>query len=298
MSSEKAELDVEVVRHLVATQFPQWAQRSIRPVEVNGWDNNTFRLGDDMSVRLPSAEGYVLQVEKEQYWLPRLAALLPLPIPVPIAAGHPDASFPWPWSIYRWLDGEVATAASIANMSEFATTLAHFLTAFHQVDATDGLPPGPHNYYRGGSLTVYDQETRNAIAHLEDDIDVTTATEVWEAAVRTEWSAPPVWVHGDVSPGNLLVKDGRLSAVIDFGCLGVGDPACDLAIAWTFFSGESREAFQEGLRLDGETWARGRGWALWKTLIVLAGQCKTNAVQTENCRAIIDAIFNAHQRFA
>ena len=290
MPETNLDIDVALVRRLVAAQFPQWAELPIRPVAFDGWDNRTFRLGEDMSVRLPSAAGYAVQVEKEHRWLPTLAPLLPLPIPVPLAKGVPDDGYPWHWSVYWWLEGEHATIERIADLPRFATTLAHFLVALQRIDPARGPPPGPPNFYRGGPLMIYDAETRHAIAALPGTIDAGAATAVWEAALGATWHGSPVWVHGDVAAGNLLVNGGRLSAVIDFGCSGVGDPACDLTIAWTLFSGESREAFRTALPLDSATWARGRGWALWKGLITLAGYINTNPPKAEAARRVIDDV--------
>jgi aminoglycoside phosphotransferase (APT) family kinase protein len=236
-------INVALVHQLVAAQFPQWADLPIKPVESGGWDNRTFHLGADMTVRLPSAEGYALQVEKEHRWLPRLAPLLPLPIPVPLAKGFPDNDYPWHWSIYQWIEGENAMIDRIADLPQFAITLAQFLATLQRIDPTDGPAPGQHSAFRGAPLAVYDTDTRNAIAVLDGKIDTNAATAVWETALQATWNGSPVWFHGDVAAGNLLVKDGQLSAVIDFGCSGVGDPACDLTIAWTLLSGESREAF-------------------------------------------------------
>jgi aminoglycoside phosphotransferase (APT) family kinase protein len=283
-------IEVSLVRRLVATQFPQWAHLPITPVAFGGWDNRTFHLGEQMTVRLPSAEAYALQVAKEQRWLPRLAPRLPLPIPVPLAMGQPAAGYPWHWSVYRWLDGETATIERIADLRQFATDLADFLVALYRIDPTGGPPPGPHNFFRGGSLTVYDGETRQAIAALDGTIDTEAATAVWEAALAATWRGSPVWVHGDVAAGNLLVQDGRLTAVIDFGCASMGDPACDLAIAWTLLSGESRETFRAALPVDDATWARGRGWTLWKALITLAALPGTNALAASTSRRIIDDV--------
>jgi aminoglycoside phosphotransferase (APT) family kinase protein len=271
---DKADITPALVASLVAAQFPRWADLPVRPVELDGWDNTTYRLGEEMSVRLPSADRYTLQVGKEHRWLPILARRLPLPIPEPLAKGVPGYGFPRPWSVYRWLEGEPATVERIANLVEFAAELAGFLDALYRIDPSGGPPPGMHNFFRGGPLTTYDAETRNAIADLGDEIDTDGAREVWEAALGAAWHGPPVWVHGDVGASNLLVDKGRLSAVIDFGGLAVGDPACDLTIAWTFFSGQSREAFRARLPVDGATWARGRGWALWKALITLAPALK------------------------
>lgn len=291
-------IDVALVSRLLAAQFPQWAQLPITPAVPQGWDNRTFRLGEKMSVRLPSAAGYVLQIEKEHRWLPMLAPHLPLPIPVPLAKGMPGEGFPWTWSIYRWLDGDAASIDRIDDLTEFAESLAHFLAALQRVDPGGGPSPGPHSAFRGAPLESYDAETRRTIVALADEIDADAATTVWEAALAAPQHGPPCWFHGDVAAGNLLVRDGRLSAVIDFGCSGVGDPACDVVIAWTFLSGESREAFRAALPVDTGTWARGRGWAIWKALITLAGQLTSNPGQAGETRRVIDDVVADHRHFA
>jgi aminoglycoside phosphotransferase (APT) family kinase protein len=268
---DKAEITAALVSRLVATQFPQWAGLPVRPVDRDGWDNATFRLGADMSVRLPSGDAYVEQIDKEHRWLPALAPRLPLPIPQPLARGVPGSGFPRPWSVYRWLDGVPAESALITAMPQFAADLAGFLATLYQVDPAGGPPPGSHNFHRGGPLTVYDGQTRTALAALAGEIDTRRAAQVWDAALAATWHGRPVWFHGDVSPENLLVTEGRLSAVIDFGTSGVGDPACDAVIAWTFLAGESRRVYRERLPLDEAGWARGRGWAIWKAMIVLIG---------------------------
>jgi aminoglycoside phosphotransferase (APT) family kinase protein len=294
--TDEVDINVSLAGRIVAAQFPQWADLPVEPVEFDGWDNTTFRLGEDMSVRLPSAAAYAPQVEKEHRWLPRLAPFLPLPIPVPLAKGKPGEEYPFPWSVYHWLDGEPATVGRSDDLAGFATTLADFLTALQRIDPTDGPPPGRHNFFRGGSLTVYDAESRQAIAALEGEIDADAATATWEAALAATWHDPPVWFHGDVAAGNLLVEGGRLSAVIDFGTSGVGDPACDLAIAWTLFDGESREAFRAALGPDDATWARGRGWALWKALIMLAEHIGSNPSEAEIARRVIDEVLADHRK--
>lgn len=296
-SAETPEISTALVEQLISEQFPQWADLPIRPVEFGGWDNRTFHLGDDMSVRLPSAAHYALQVEKEQHWLPRLAPHLPLRIPVPLAIGRPGRGYPWHWSVYRWLRGETATHAPIADLGSFATTLGEFLAALQRIDAWSGPPPGQHNFYRGGPLAVYDHETCRALEALEGTIDVAAARVVWEAALASAWNDDPVWFHGDVASGNLLVENGRLSAVIDFGTSGVGDPACDLSISWTMFDETSRAAFRDALPLDEETWARGRGWTLWKALIVAAEMPGTDRLEIEKSRRVIDAVLSDHRRY-
>ena len=293
-----ARIDAALVRRLIAAQFPRWAALSVEPVEAGGWDNKTFHLGPHMTVRLPSAAAYAPQVEKEHRWLPTLAPLLPLPIPVPLAKGYPADGYPWRWSVYRWLDGETANAGRIGDLRRFADALARFLSALYRIDPAGGPPSGPHNFFRGGPLTVYDLETRQAIAALGGKIDTDAAGAVWEAALAAPWTGPPVWFHGDVAAGNLLVRNGRLGAVTDFGTSGVGDPACDLAIAWTLLRGESRDAFRAALGLDDATWARGRGWALWKGLITLSEHGHTSTPEARGARGVIDEVLADHSRGA
>jgi len=265
------EVDEQLARRLVDSQFPQWAGLPIRPVELSGWDNRTFRLGKELSVRLPSSASYRLQVEKEQRWLPVLAPVLPLPIPEPVAQGAPGEGYPFAWSVYRWIEGAPAAPGAIADEVAFARSLAAFLDALGRADARDGPEPGEHNFLRGAHVSVYGEETERAVAALGAEIPRDDVLRVWEAAVGTRWERAPVWFHGDVAVGNLLLRAGRLAAVIDFGSSGVGDPACDTVIAWTLLAGASRDAFRAAYGGDAALWARGRGWALWKALITLAG---------------------------
>jgi aminoglycoside phosphotransferase (APT) family kinase protein len=267
----REDIDADLVERLIAAQFPQWAHLPVTRVEPGGWDNRTFRLGDQLCVRLPSSDAYAQQVDKEQHWLPRLAPELPLAIPEPVARGAPGEGYPFAWSVVRWLEGEPASGAAIDDLTELASALAHFLAALARVDASDGPPPGSHNFWRGAPVRTYAQETLDAIDTLGSTIPRRAALAVWDDAVQATWHGEPVWFHGDVAADNLLVRDGRLAAVIDFGSSGVGDPACDVVIAWTLLSGESREAFRDTLAVDDATWARGRGWALWKALITLVG---------------------------
>jgi aminoglycoside phosphotransferase (APT) family kinase protein len=283
-------IDAGLVSRLVRSQFPQWVQLPVNPVELDGVDNFTFHLGDAMTVRLPSNASYRLQVDKVQRWLPVLAPQLPLPIPVPLARGVPDEGYPFSWSIYQWLDGENASIVRIDDLTEFATTLADFLNTLRQIDPTDGPPPGQHNFFRGGPLETYDAETRQSIEALKGRIAGDAATAMWDAALGATWDGTPVWFHGDVAAGNLLVRDGRLAAVIDFGTSGVGDPACDVTVAWTLLCGEGRDAFRTALSVDAATWARGRGWALWKALITLVGCIDTDPVEAATARRIIDDV--------
>jgi aminoglycoside phosphotransferase (APT) family kinase protein len=285
---DEVRIDAALVRRLVAAQFPQWAELPVVPVSPGGRDNRTFRLGDALSVRLPSAERYAAQVEKEQRWLPLLAPRLPLPIPAPVLHGVPGEGYPWPWSVVRWLDGDDAANAHVGDLAQLASALGRFLAALQAIDTSGGPPPGPHSFWRGGPLSVYEREARNAIDALSGEIDAASANAALEEALASAWRGAPVWIHGDVAASNLLVQGARLAAVIDFGCAAVGDPACDLAIAWTLFANESRAAFRTALPLDAATWARGRGWALWKAAITASRDARPT--QREAARRTLDAI--------
>ncbi len=288
--------DAHLVRRLVSAQFPKWAELPICRVANEGWDNRTFHLGSEMIVRLPSASPYELAVEKEHRWLPVLGRQLPLPIPVPLALGEPGEGYPHAWSVYQWLSGEPATLATVGDSIEFATSLASFLAAMQRVDPTAGPVPGLHNWFRGGPLATYDKETRLALEALDGHIKTDVAKEIWQSALRATWDQRPVWFHGDVARGNLLVKNGELAAVIDFGTCGVGDPACDLAIAWTLLSEEARSAFRDQLSVDPATWARGRGWALWKALVTTAGALDGSGGGLADARYVLDQIFAEHEQ--
>ncbi|ADB35790.1 aminoglycoside phosphotransferase [Kribbella flavida DSM 17836] len=293
---ERIGVEAEQVRRLVEAQFPQWADLPVEPVAKGGWDNWTFHLGTDLVVRLPSAAEYAQAVEKEHRWLPVLAPRLPLPIPVPLAQGKPSADYPHPWSIYRWLDGMTATAGRIADPVEFAVDLAGFLVALQNIDAVDGPQPGIHNWFRGGTLRTYDKLTQRALDELDGHVDVELAREIWARALGARWDGVDRWFHGDVAEGNLLLGDGRLAAVIDFGTCGVGDPACDLAIGWTLLTADGRQAFRDRLSVDAGSWARGRGWALWKALAtcLYTYQDPADAVEFTGAQRVLAEIFSEY----
>lgn len=265
----RSDVDADIVAQLLREQFPQWADLAIRPVELDGWDNATFRLGDEMSVRLPRFETCVPQIEKEHRWLPVLARHVPLPIPTPVAMGAPGCGFPWPWSVYQWIDGEPAALAGVRDLDRLADDLAGFLAALHQVSTDGGPIPGPDSYHRGGPIALFDDATRATIDQLERRIDTAGALEVWDAAISSPSDGRVVWVHGDMTASNFIVRHDRVCGVIDFGCSAIGDAACDLTLAWTTFEGSSRRRFMQTVPVDGAAWARGRGWALWKAVIAL-----------------------------
>ncbi|WP_329621940.1 aminoglycoside phosphotransferase family protein [Streptomyces sp. NBC_01255] len=254
-------IDTALVERLIAAQFPEWAGLPVREVDSAGTDNAMFRLGDEFAVRLPKADWAAGQAAKEQRWLPHLAPHLPLPIPVPVGHGVPGEGFDHPWSVFGWLDGADTFTAPLTDLAQAAVELGRFGAALRAVDATGGPASS-----RGGPVTAWEEgHMPGAIRALGADgtVDAELATAAWEAVLRLpQWQRAPVWIHGDLLPGNLLGRAGRLSAVIDFGGLGVGDPACDTMPAWTLLTAETRPLFREAAQIDDATWERGRGWAL------------------------------------
>jgi aminoglycoside phosphotransferase (APT) family kinase protein len=297
LHADEWDIDAALVRRLLAAQFPQWAGLTLAPVESAGTDNVLHRLGDDMVVRLPRIPGATGQVEKEQRWLPELAPVLPLAIPVPLAEGKPGEGYPWRWSVYRWLEGDTATEGHVADPGQAARVLGQFVAAMQRIDPSGGPYPGASNSSRGVPLVTRDAETRGAIRALSGTYDAATLTAAWEAALAAPaWHGPPVWLHGDLHAANLLADRGRLSAVIDFGCLGVGDPACDVMVAWTYLSPDTREAFRSELEVDDATWARGRGWALSMGAIALPYYHRSNPVLAAIARRAIDQALADQER--
>lgn len=261
------------MRRLITSQHPQWAGLSIEPVASDGTTNAIYRLGREAAVRLPLVRYGERAIDVEGRWLPQLAPRLPHAAPEQLATGEPEAGFPFRWSVHRWIEGEPVSDATVPELGTLAEDLAAWLAALQRIDTTGGPDAMLHDL-RGAPLALRDAETRRGLAALADELDVGAAFAVWEGALRAErWGRPPVWCHGDLLAGNLLARRGRLAAVIDFAGLGVGDPACDLMIAWGLFSGASRASFREALRdavgLDEATWVRGRGHALYHAAIYI-----------------------------
>lgn len=284
---DAALIDEALVAALLREQFPDWAELPLRRVVRGGNDHRMFRLGSALSVRLPSAPGYVPQVGKEQAWLPRLAPAVTLPIPTVRGAGRPSPLFPAPWSVYDWIDGEPAAVAHVDDPVALASALAEFLVSLRGADVQGAPGPGIHSAFRGGPVAHWDAEVRDLLRTRVSGRERERATAIWHDALAAEWAGPPVWVHGDVSVNNLIVRDGRLAAVIDFGCSAAGDPACDTTILWTYFDGAVRETFRREVALDEATWARGRGWALWKALIMITNKPPG---QAELARHVLDEL--------
>jgi aminoglycoside phosphotransferase (APT) family kinase protein len=291
MHAEEVDIDLPLARQLISAQFPEFAELRVEEVKSSGTDNALFKLGNSMAMRLPRVEWTSWQVEKEQRWLPKLAPQLPLAIPTPLQLGKPSDVYPWRWSIYRWLEGTNPGPENPIDMFQAARDLAGFLRALHAIDPTGGPPPGESNTMRGIPLATRDGEVRQAIATLRGELDGDLATRSWEESANAPaWSHPAQWIHGDMQPGNLLAVDGRITAVIDFGCLTVGDPACDLMVAWNLLTADARVEFRAEMAADDATWLRGRGWALSQALIFIPYYKESNPAGVEQAWRVISEV--------
>lgn len=291
MHADEVPIDVPLVQRLIAQQFPQWAELPLQRVQSAGTDNAMFRLGADLVVRLPRIEGATAQVTKEQRWLPHLAPHLPLAIPEPVAMGQPNDDYPFIWSVYKWLTGEALEYENVHDHAQLARDLANFILALQKIDTTDAPRPSVANFGRGVPLQTRDTGTRKAIAECDGLIDTDKALIAWERALAAPiYDGEGVWIHGDLLKGNMLMHNGRLSAVIDFGAAAVGDPACDLQPAWSLLTPEPRAVFREAMGVDDATWERGRGWSLSVGVIALPYYIDTNPVLAGISRQAIEAI--------
>ncbi|HEY2639155.1 MAG TPA: aminoglycoside phosphotransferase family protein [Streptosporangiaceae bacterium] len=285
----------DLVRRLLASQFPEWADLPLSRLHPAGSDNVIYRLGENMSVRLPRGAWAAGQAAKERYWLPRLAPRLPLPIPVPLGVGNPAFGYPWDWSVSRWLPGETATVKGLADPRRTAIELADFLTALQRALPVETDTADPRDELAGAPLTKRDPATRAAIAAVQDIFDAPAMTAVWDAALRAPaWDRDPVWFHGDLHLGNLLLSGGHMSAVIDFAGLGAGDPACDLVIAWNLLSPQTRPVFRAALEVDDATWARAQGWALTTGLNAYTSYAATEPLVAVNTHRQISQVLIDH----
>ncbi|MGW0836150.1 aminoglycoside phosphotransferase family protein [Streptomyces prunicolor] len=299
---EDVRIDETLVRGLIAEQFPQWADLPVKQAESQGMDNATYRLGDEMSVRLPRYPRWEGQVVREQRWLPYLAGQLPMQISVPLAMGRPGLGYPFPWSVYRWLEGENAVPGGLTDLRQTATDLAEFIGALWRIDSAGGPPPEWSNGFRGVDLAderdspVVADRMRARIAALDGLVDTDAVRAVWRTALDTpRWDGPPVWIHGDPAPGNLLAVNGRLSAVIDFGTVAVGDPACDMIAAWLFLDPDARAVFRSVLQVDDDTWARGRAWGLTGLLPSPSDLTGDDPVRAATARRRLDELVADHR---
>lgn len=284
MHVDEIDVDETLIHRLLAAQFPEWGHLPLESIRSAGTDNALYRLGADMVVRLPRIKSAVQSVEKEHEWLPQLAPHLPTAVPVPLAKGTPANGYPWQWGVYSWLEGETATSDIITDVDSLTGDIVQFVDALHRID----IPGGPLSH-RGAELRVQDAEARSALAELEGIIDIDAASSAWDEALTTPaWSGAPLWIHGDLLPGNVLLRGGRLNGVIDWAALGVGDPACDMIIAWALLPPVARHSFRDALDVDDATWARGRGWALSIGLIALPYYKETNRAFAATARHLID----------
>lgn len=281
-----------LARKLIAEQFPEYAHLPITSVEKQGHDNRTYRLGSDMLIRIPTAESYALKVPKEQALLPKLAPHLTVSIPVPINMGAASRDYPYPFSIYQWLPGRSINLLNLDDdvRQQLAFDLAKFLKELQSIHDVEGPPPGQHNWWRGDHISVYDKGAREQIAELSTVINEGKAIDLWERACKTKWAQLPVWIHGDFAIGNMLLLDGKLSALIDFGGIALGDPSCDLVIAWTFLKDSARDIFIREMALDEHTWLRAKAWALWKATFELCQIADKNSPEAFIQKRIIENV--------
>lgn len=282
---------------MISNQFPQLKNLPIQAIDKPGWDHWTFRLGEAMVIRLPSAARYAPQVIKEHEWLWQIAPHLSVGIPKPFALGSPTAGFPWHWSIRYWIEGETADCGEITSLDDFAGSLVTFLGELQRIELSGGPNAGVENFYRGAQLQRYDSETRTLAEKLKHLVDKQGILKLWDKAQDLSWGLKPVWVHGDMSANNLIVREGKLKSIIDFGLMAIGDPACDLVIAWTFFTGSSRECFRSGVDLDKDTWIRARAWCLWKALLTLDSQKEQN-LSIEQTLGLVQTILSDHREYS
>ncbi|MCU0354858.1 MAG: aminoglycoside phosphotransferase family protein [Cytophagales bacterium] len=269
---EAAEIIVteDIARQLIKSQFPQWKNLPVRQIDNFGSDNTLYRLGDDWLIRLPRHQAAEQQLLKEHFWLKKMAPFLSVSVPMPVSAGKPSEEYPFQWSVYRWIEGDIYKADRFKDSDEAVWSIVRFLSELQKIDTTNAPQPGEENNFRGVPLAVRDAQTRIAIKDLADVYDGNLLTEIWDFALKTPaWNRKPVWIHGDLHWGNILTNEDQIVGVIDFGCLGVGDPATDVMAAWVLFSPEARKEFKQALNVDNDTWVRGMGWALSWAAIAL-----------------------------
>jgi aminoglycoside phosphotransferase (APT) family kinase protein len=272
MHEGEVDVDATLVERLVASQFPRWAGLSVREVRSTGTVNAIFRLGGGLCARLPRVEEWARDLEREWRWLPRLAPHLSLRVPEPVAMGGPGDSYPFSWAVYRWIEGQPYADDSVRDERRAAEDLARFVAELRRVEPVDGAP-------RGGRrpLRELDAPTREALGAARGAVDFEAATAAWERALEAPpWEGRPVWVHADLLRPNLLARGGRLCAVIDFGAVGIGDPAADVIPAWSVFGRAGREAFRDVLGVDDGPWKRARGYALHQAAMIIPYYAKTN----------------------
>lgn len=283
--------DVELVHRLVNAQFPQWSDLEIIPVDSTGTESYIYRLGDKLAIRMPLLPVDDVQVSKLHHWLPQLAPHLPLKVPLIKALGQPDETFPAPWAVIDWIEGEEVTFRGLKDPIEAARSLAEFCRSLVSIDPTGGPSPGRHNFYRGIPLAARNKMTQRAIDACGELFEIDLLRDAWQRDMNAPaWDRQPAWLHGDIAPDNLLQTRGDLAAVIDWGGMAIGDPAAELLPAWNLFHGESRQVYRQAIGLDDATWFRGRGLALSIAIVSLPYYLETIPTRAANSRAIIEDI--------
>lgn len=288
MHAEETDITLEIVQELIKTQFPMYADLLIEPVLSAGTENRIYRLGSTMAIRLPFTANASFNIDKEYRWLPQLAPYLPLAIPIPLFKGLPDKNYPWSWYIYNWIEGKHATTKNTNNLHQSAIDLGNFIVALQKINTTNA----PISK-RGCALNTIDDEFCTSLGLLNNVIDVSKAKKIWKRCLNIpSWSQAPAWIHGDLHPGNLLFNNGKLNAVIDFGIMGIGDPACDMMVAWTLFCADTRNTFRSTVNVDDATWIRGRGWALAFGVIALPYYQNTNPTLATIAHSTINEVLS------
>ena len=271
MHQGEIEINTSLVRQLLTEQFPHLVERTITLVQSTGTVNAIYRLGDDLYVRLPRLAKWADSLKREWHWLPRIAPHVSLAIPQPVARGKPTMIFPFPWALYRWIEGASYQDDLVNNERQAAHDLADFILELRHINM-QGAP-------RGGRapLPELDAATRSAIGASREVIDTEAVLEIWSRALQAPaWNGKPVWIHGDLLKSNLLVNAGQLCAIIDFGGVGIGDPATDIVAAWAVFNQDGREVFRQALDVNDDTWHRARGYALHQAVLIIPYYRETN----------------------
>jgi aminoglycoside phosphotransferase (APT) family kinase protein len=280
MHDDEVVVDELTVRALLRDQFPAWADEPLHRIADSGTDSAIYRLGEAMGIRLPRIHWAEAQIDREGRWLKTLAGGLPVPIPVPLATGRPGHGYPFPWLVYPWLEGVSLDQVVLNSWNDFALDVARFVLALEQQPTADG--PAPR--HRGTPMAQYDPVVQWGLEKIDGLIDVDLAQRVWKSALDAgDWPNDPVWVHGDLLPGNVLVRDQRLCGVIDWSGAGVGDPACDAMVAWSL-PPQARRTFRRALGFDDATWARARAWVVEQTILYIPYYERTLPLQVEQAR--------------
>lgn len=290
MHPDETPMTTALATRLVDRSMPEWAGQPVRPLAATGTDNWMFRLGADKILRMPRRFSAVTQLRREWDWLPHLKGL-PLGVPEPLALGEPDEGYPHPWMVLTWQPGETLLSRPPANALGSADALGGFVAALRDLPGDGGPIAGSANHNRGVPLATLDAITRKSIGDLARHYSVATLMAIWDEALAAPvWNGAPLWLHGDLSPANIVGTAGRVSAVIDFGLMARGDPAVDLLPAWSVFDGAARTAFLDRADVDAATIRRGRGWALYTGVVALAYYGDGHPTLSRICRRTLDAV--------